>query len=119
MADTHLRVIIYTPDEAAADVLRGIVGEHGEVVTHTRGDLLPASLVLVDLALPKSADLLSGLILARSHGRLETAALAVVSANPFVIRSLPREGVDALIAKPLQTEQVQALLVGVRARLSA
>jgi AmiR/NasT family two-component response regulator len=116
MADKPLRVIIFSPDEAAADTLRGLVGERGEVLLRETPEMLPADVTLVDLALPKSADLLAGLILARASRRLETTVLAVISANPFAVSSLPTSGVDALIAKPLQPEQVQALLVGVRAR---
>lgn len=111
-----MKIAIYTRDEATADMLRGIAGQSSEVVTSTKNELLTADLVLVDLALPRSADLLASLIRARQSGRLGGAVLAAMSASPFAIASLRESYVDALIAKPLHVEAVQALLVGVSAR---
>jgi AmiR/NasT family two-component response regulator len=111
-----LKVLVVSDDPIVTDVFRGLVGERGEVSTYT-GTITKSGLVVLDLAMNESSELLALLLKKRRIGSLKKSVLALVSANPFAITQLPRSGVDALIAKPLQMEQVQALLVGVRARL--
>lgn len=111
-----MTILVISPEQAVDALLRGLVGERGEVVSYA-GTIPKSDLVVLDVSLPGSSDVLAALLKKRRTGLLRHAVIAVLSASPFAVAQLPKNGVDALIAKPVQTEQMQALLAGVRARL--
>lgn len=116
-----MKTVVYSRDQQALHLLRGVLGEHGEVVTGEGRVPDEADLILVDLSFPKGLDLIAALC-ARRAGHPAHPLVGAMSSSPFALMALREHGsiletLDALVARPLQAEAAQSLVVGTLARL--
>ena len=108
----ELRVVVFTHDNSVLELLQGLVGIDGEVLLEDEASILNAHLVCIDFSYTHRNIVLDSL---SDYSR--TFVVAVISANPFAISQLEGYNVDAFLGKPLNSESVQAVLVGTKARL--
>ena|SRR2546423_8401267 len=110
---SELSVVVYTHDNSLFDLLRGLVGIQGSVLLAEEGHILIGHLVCIDLSFPHR-----NLVLDNLNDYERDFVLSVISANPFAVSQVRDYNIDAFLAKPLNGESVQALLVGAKARLA-
>src|SRR5436309_14476043 len=109
----ELKVVLYTQDQEVISLFQGLLESEGSVFVAQEGDLLLGHLVhIIDWSFPKRNFILDAL------SDYEGLIVCLLTANPFAISMVREYNVDAILSKPLQAEAVQALLVGIRARLA-
>lgn len=109
-----LDVVIYSADTDLSDMLQSMLGIEANVSLAEEGQIIDCHLgcIIVDMAFSNRSMILDSL------RDLQDNVIVVASANPFSVSQLGNYGIDAFLSKPLSSEAVQAMLLGVKARLS-
>lgn len=109
-----MNVTLYTRDNDVYAVVAGIAQERHTITVRQAGDHPGAAdLIIIDAALPGLDAALRDLARQGAHPR---PLIVLLSANPYIGTVVRRHHIDAIVAKPLATEQIQAMLAGAVAR---